>query len=159
MIGVNCYHRNIVQSLSHVRLFATPWVTTRQVSPSFTISRSLLKLMSTELLMPDNNLIPCCPLLLLPSVFASIRVFSTESALHIKVSTRSQRIGVSASTSVLLVNIQGWFPLGWSGLISLQSKGLSRVSSNTTVQKHQLFGSQCSLWSNSHIHTCLLEKS
>ena len=67
-------------------------------------------------------------------------------------------IGVSASTSVLPMNIQDWFPLGWTGWISLQSKGLSRVFSNTTVQKHQVFGSQISLWSNSHIHTWLLEK-
>ena len=67
-----------------------------------------------------------------------------------------QSIGASASTSVLLMNIQGWFPLGLTGLISLQSKGLSRVSSNTTVRKHQLFGTQPS-WSISHIHTWLLE--
>ena len=69
-----------------------------------------------------------------------------------------QSIGVSASTSVLPVNIQDWFPLGLTDLISLQSEGLSRVSSNTTVQKHQFFGAQLSLWSNSHIHTWLLEK-
>ena len=69
-----------------------------------------------------------------------------------------QSIGASASTSVLPKNIQGWFPLGWTGLISLQSKGLSRVFSRTTVWKHQLFGSQPSLWSNSHIHTWPLEK-
>ena len=69
-----------------------------------------------------------------------------------------QSIGVSASASVLPLNIQDWSPLGWTGWISLQSKGLSRVFSNTTVQKHQFFGSQLSLWSNSHIHTWLLEK-
>ena len=69
-----------------------------------------------------------------------------------------QSIGVSASTSVLPMNIQDWFPLGWTGWISLQSKGLSRVFSNTTVQKHQIFGTQLSLQSNSHIHTWLLEK-
>ena len=69
-----------------------------------------------------------------------------------------QSIGVSASASVLPVNFQDWFPLGWTGWISLQSKGLSRVFSNTTVQKHQFFGSQLSLWSSSHIRTCLLEK-
>ena len=69
-----------------------------------------------------------------------------------------QSIGVSASASVLPMNIQDWFPSGWTGWISLQSKGLSRVFSNTTVQKHQLFGTQLSLWSNSHIHTWLLEK-
>ena len=70
----------------------------------------------------------------------------------------SQSIKVSASASVLPMNIQGWFPLGLTGLISLQSKGLSRVFSNTTVQKHQFFGTQLSLWSTSHIHTWLLEK-
>ena len=69
-----------------------------------------------------------------------------------------QSIGVSALASVLPTNIQGWFPLGWTGWISLQSKGLSRVFSNTTVQKHQFFGTQPSLWSNSHIHTWPLEK-
>ena len=69
-----------------------------------------------------------------------------------------QRIGVSASASVLPVNIQIWFPLGWTGWISLQSKGHSRIFSNTTVQKHQFFGAQLSIWSNSHIHTLLLEK-
>ena len=69
-----------------------------------------------------------------------------------------QITGVSASASVLPMNIQDWFPLGWTGRISLQSKGLSRVFSNTTVQKHQLFGARLSLWSNSHIHTWLLEK-
>ena len=70
-----------------------------------------------------------------------------------------QNIGVSASASVLPMNIQDWFPLGWTGLTSSQSKGPSRVFSNTTVQKHQFFGAQLSLWSNSHIHTWLLEKT
>ena len=69
-----------------------------------------------------------------------------------------QSTWVSASASVLPVNIQDWFPLGWTGWISLQSKGLSRVFSNTTVQKHQFFGAQPFYWSNSHIHTQLLEK-
>ena len=69
-----------------------------------------------------------------------------------------QSVGVSASVSVLAMNIQDWSPLGWTGWISLQSKGLSRVFSNTTVQKHQFFGTQLSLWSNSHIHIWLLEK-
>ena len=87
-------------------------------------------------------------LLLPPSIFPNIRVFSHESALCI----RWANIGVSASTSVLM-NIQDWFPLGWTGWISLQAKWLSRVFSNTTVQKHQFFGAQLSLQSNSHIHT------
>ena len=88
-----------------------------------------------------NHLILCCPLLLPPSIFPSIRVFSNESVL----ASGGQNIGVSASASVLSMNIQGWFPLGLTGLISLQSKGLSRVFSNTTAQKHQFFSSQLSL--------------
>ena len=100
------------------------------------------------------HLILCCPLLLLPSIFPSIKVFSNESALCM----RWQSIGVSASTSVLLMNTQDWSPLGWTGWISLQSKGLWRVFSNTTVQKHQFFGAQPSSQSNSHIHTWPLEK-
>ena len=82
------------------------------------------------------------------------QVFFSESVLLIS----GQSIGVSASASVLLVNIQGWFPLGWTGLISLKSKGLSRVFSSIAVLKHQFFGSQSSLWSNSHVHKWLLEK-
>ena len=95
----------------------------------------------------------CCPLLPLPSVFPSIRVFSSESVLCI---SGDQSIGVSAS--VLPMNIQDWSPLEWTGLISLQTKGLSRVFSNTTAQKHQFLGTQLSLWSNSHIHTWLMGK-
>ena len=121
-----------VQLLSHFWLFVTPWTAVHQVSLSITNSQSLLKLMSIELVMPFNHLILCCPLLLLLSMF-SIRVFSSESVLCI----RCQSTGVSASTSVLSMNIQDWFPLGFTGLISLQSKGISRVFSNTIVQKHQ----------------------
>ena len=98
----------------------------------------LLKLMSVELVMPTNHLILCCPLPLLPSIFPSIKVFSNESALC----SGGQSIGVSVSTSVLPKNTQDWSPLGWTGWISLQSKGLSRVFSSTTVQKHQFFGAQ-----------------
>ena len=121
-------------------------------SLSFTISRSLLKLISIQAMMPSNHLILCCPLLLLPSIFPSIRVFSNEFQLF---TSGGQSIGTSAS--VLPVNIQDLFPLELTGLISLQSKGLSRVF-NTTVQKHLFFSAQPSLWSNSHIHTWLLEK-
>ena len=96
----------------------------------------------------------CHPLLLLPLIFPSIRVFSNKSALRI----RWPGIGASASTLVLPMSIQDWFPLGLTGLISLQSKALSRVSSNTTGQNHPFFSAQHSLWSNSHIHTRLLEK-
>ena len=122
--------------------------------PCPSLSQSLVKLMSIESVMPSNYLILCHPLLVLPSVFPSIRVFSTESVLHIW----CPNSGTSASASVIPMNIQGWFPLELTGLISLQSKGLSRVFSNITVQKHQFFGTQTSLWSNSHIHTWLLEK-
>ena len=108
----------------------------------------LFKLMSINSVMPSNHLILCCPLLLLPSVFPSSMVFSNESVLHIR----------SASASVLPMNVQDSFSLGWTGLISLQSKGLLRVFSNTAIQKHQLFCTQFFLWSNSHIHTWLLEK-
>ena len=89
---------------------------------------------------PSTYLILCCPLLL-PSILSSIRVFSNESVLP----TRWPNIGASASASVLPINIQDWFPLGLTGWISLQSKVLSRVISNTTVQKHQFFSTQLSL--------------
>ena len=119
-----------VHLLSHVQLFATPWTAARQASLSITNSRSSLKLMSIESVTPSNHLILSHPLLLPPSIFPSIRVFSNESALHI----RWPEFGVSASTSVLQMNIQDWFPLGWTGWISLQSKAFSRVFSNTTIQ-------------------------
>ena len=104
-------------------------------------SWSLVKLKSIESVMPSNHLILCHPLLLLPSIFPSIRVFSNESVLHIRW-PKYWSFSFSISPSV---NIQNWFPLGWTGCISLQSKGLSRVFSNTTVQKHQFFSTQLSL--------------
>ena len=127
---------------------------TRQASLSITNTQSLLKLMSIESVMPFSHLILCHPLLLLPPIPPSIRVFSNESTLHM----RWPSIGVSASTSVLPMNTQDSSPLGGTGRISLQSKGLSRVFSNTTVQKHQFFGAQLSSQSNSHIHTWPMEK-
>jgi len=130
-----------VQLLSHVQLFATLWIAACQTSLSITKFWSLLKLLCIESVMPSSHLILCHALLLPPSIFPSIRAFSHESVLCI----RGQRIGVSASASVLPMDIQDWFPLGWTGWISLQSKGLSRVFSNTTVQKHQFFSSQLSL--------------
>ena len=130
-----------VQLLSRVWLFASPRTAACQASLSITNSWSLPKLMCIESVMPSNHLILCHPLLLLPSIFSNIRDFSNESALHI----RWQNIGVSSSTSVLPMNTQDWSHLGWTGWISLQSKGLSRVFSNTTVQKHQFFGTQLSL--------------
>ena len=130
-----------VQSPSSDRLFVTLWIGARQASLSITNSQSLPKFMCIELVMPSNHLILCSPLLLPPSIFTSIRVFSNESVLRL----RWPKQGISASTSVLPVNIQDWFPLGWTGWISLQTKGVSRVFSNTTAQKHQFFGTQLSL--------------
>ena len=130
-----------VQSLSHVRLFATPWSAAPQASLSITNSWSLPKPMSVESVMPSNHLILCHPLLLLPSIFPNIRVFQMSQLFP----SGGQSIGVSASASVLPMNTQDWFPLGWIGWISLRSKGLSRVFSNTTFQKHQFFGTQLSL--------------
>ena len=131
-----------VQLLSHVWLFAILWTAARQASLSIINSQSLLKLMSIESVMPSNCHIFCCPLLLPPSIFPSIRAFSNESPHSHQV---SKVLGVSASIPVLPMNIQDWFPLGWTGWISLQFKGLSSVFSNTTVQKHEFFGSQLSL--------------
>ena len=130
-----------------------PWIAARQASLSFVISQSSLTLMSIKLVMPSNHFILSRPLLFPPSVFPSIRVFSNEFF-----ASGGQSIGISASTSVLPMNTQYWSPLGWTGWISLQPKGLSRVFSNTTVQKHQFFDAQPSLWSNSHNHTWLQEK-
>ena len=109
-----------VQLLSHVQLFVTLWTAACEASLSITNSQSLLELMSVELVMLSNHLILCHPLLP-PSIFPSIRVFSSESVLRI----RWPNIGVSASASVLPVNIQDWFALGRTGWISLLSKGLS----------------------------------
>ena len=114
---------DVVLSLSLVQLFATPWTAAHQASLSFTISLSLLKLMSIELMLASDHLILCCPLLLLPSIFPSIRVFSNEPALYI----RWPKYWSISSASALPMNIQGWFPLGFTGLIFLRSKGLSRV--------------------------------
>ena len=137
-----------VQLLSRVELFLTPWTAARQASLSITSSQSLLKLISIESLMPSNHLILCHPLLLSPSIFPSIRVFYNESALHIrwpKYWSFSFSISPSNEYSGLILRLIGW--------ISLQSKGLSSVFANTTVQKHHFFSTQPSLWSNSHIHT------
>ena len=136
--------------ITHVWLFATPWTAACQASLSITNSRSILKVMSIESVMPSNHLILCCTLLLLLSIFPSIRSQLFTSG--------GQSIGVSASTSVLLMNTLAWSHLGWTGWISLQSKGRSRVFSNTIVQKHPFFSAQLSLWSNSHIHAWPLEK-
>ena len=131
---------------------ATPWTATHQALSS-TISWSLLKFMSLVLVVLSNHLILCCPLLLLPSIFPGIRVFSSQFF-----ASGGHNIGASASASVLPMHIQDWFLLGLTGLISLLSKGLSRVFSGTTIQKNQFFGAQLSLWSYSHTRTWLREK-
>ena len=122
----------------------------------FPVSLSLLRIMSIESVKLSNHLIILYSLLLvLPSVFPSIRVFSNELALHIR---RSDVKSIGASASDFPLNVQGWSPSEWTGLISLQSKGLSRVFSSTTVQKQQFFSVQPSSQSNSHIHTWPQEK-
>ena len=132
----------------------TPQTAARQAPLFSTISQSLCKFMSIELVMSSNHLILYYPLLLLLSIFPSIRVFCNELSLCI----RSPKYwSFTASASVYPMNIQGWFLLGWTGWTSLQSKGLSRIFSNTTTQKHRFFGAQPSLWSNSHICTWLLK--
>ena len=127
-----------VQSLNRVRPFLTPWIAAYL---SITNSGNLLQLMSIESVMPSNHLILCRPLLLPPSIFPSIRAFPMSQFFAFS----GQSIGVSISASVLPVNTQDWFPLEWTSWISLQSEGLSRVFSNTRVQKHQFFGAQLSL--------------
>ena len=130
-----------VQLLSCVQLFATPWTAARQASLSITNSQSLLRLMSIELVMPSNHLILCCPLLLLPSIFPSIMVFSNELFLHIrwpKYWSYSFSIRPSNKYSGLIsFRIDCW--------ISLQSKGLSRVFSSIIVRKHQFFSTHLPL--------------
>jgi len=146
-----------VQLLSCVRLFATPWIAARQASLSITNSRSLPKLMCIESVMPSSHLFLCRPLLLLPPIPLSIRVFSNESTLCMRWPKYwSFSLSISPSNEHPGLGVPS--PLGWTGWISLQSKGLSRVFSNTTVQKHQFFSAQPSSQSNSHIHTWPLEK-
>ena len=152
---LNSSHKfSSVQSLSRVQLFVTPWITARQASLSITNSRRSLRLMSIELVMPSSHLILCRPLLLLPPIPPCIRVFSNESTLHMRW-PKYWRFSLSILPSK---EIPGLSPSEWTDWISLQSKGLSRVLSNTTVQKHQFFGIQPSSQSNSHIHTWPLEK-
>ena len=133
-------HRIVVQSLSHVPLFVSPWTAACQASLSFTISQSLFRFMTTESVMPSNHLILCRPLFLLPSVFPSIRVFSNESAVRIRWPKHwsfSFNISPSNEHSGLI------FRMDWLDLPAVQ--GLSRVFSNTTVQKHRFFGAQLCL--------------
>ena len=135
---INSVQFSSVQSLSSVRLFETPWTAAHQVSLSIANSRSLLKLISIESVMLSNHLILCIP-------FAScLQSFPASGSFQMGqfFASGRQSIGVSASASVLPVNIKDRFPLGWTGWISLQYMGLSRVFSNTTVQKHQFFNTQ-----------------
>ena len=137
-----------LQSLSRVRLFVTPWTAARQTSLSITNSWTLLKLMPIESVMPSNHPILCHPLLLLPSIFPSIRVFSNESVLHIrwpKDWSFSFSISPSNEYSRLIS-----FRMDWLDLLAVQ--GTLRVFSNTTVQKHRFFCTQLSFYSNSQIH-------
>ena len=138
-------HVVVIQSLSCVRFFVTPGTAACQASLSFIISQSLLKFMSIKSVMTSSHLILCRPLTLLPSIFQQ----QSWAGLF---ASGGQSIGVSASASVLPINIQGWFPLGLTGLILLL-KGFSRVFSSATVLKHQFFGAQPSLWSNSCLHS------
>ena len=139
----------VVQSVSCVQIFVTPWTTACKASLSFTISQSMCKFMSIESVMPSKH--PAItPFSSFPQSFPASGSFPVSWIF----ASGGQRIRTSAS--VLPMNIQGWFPLQLTDLISLQSKGLSRVFSSTTIWKHQLFSTQLSFWSSSHIHTWLL---
>ena len=143
-----------VQLLSRVWLYATPWTTACQGSLSIPNTRSLQKLMSIDSVIPSTISSSVVP-------FSScLQSFPASGSFQISQFFRSggQSIGVSASTSVLPRKTQDWSFLGWTGWNTLQPKGLSRVFSNTTVQKHQFFGAQFSLQSNSHSYTRLLKK-
>ena len=156
-MGFHCLWVNqlsSVQLLSHVRLSATQWITARQASLSNTSSQSSLKLTSIKSVMPSCHLILWHPLLLLPPIPPSIRVFSSEWILCM----RWPKYWSFSFSIIPSKEHPGLISSEWTGWISLQSKGLSRVFSNTTVQKHQFFRTQLSSQSNSHIHTWLLEK-
>ena len=149
---IHIRHRsyNCCCSVTQSCLFVTPWTATHQASLSFTISQSSLKFMSIESVMPSNHLIPfsSCP-----------QSFSASGSFPMSWLFASDDQSIGASASVLSMNIQGLFPLGLTGLISLLSKRFSRVFSSTTVWKHQFFGGQSFLWSNSHIRTWPLKES
>ena len=143
-----------VQSLSRVRLFATPWIAARQASLSITISRSSLRLTSVESVMLSSHLILCCPLLLLSPIPPSIRVFSNESTLCM----RWPKYWSFSFSIIPSKEIPGLISFRMDWLDPLQSKGLSRVFSKTTVQKHQFLSAQLSSQCNSDIHTWPPEK-
>ena len=142
-----------VQSLSRVRLFATPWIAARQASLSITNSRTSLRLMSIESVMPSSHLILCCPLLLLPPIPSSIRVFSNESTLCMRW-PKCWSFSFSISPSKEIPGLIS-FRMNWLDLLAVQG---TLSFSNTTVQKHQFFGAQPSSQFNSHIHTWPQEK-
>ena len=150
---MNCSQFSSDQLLNCVRLFATPWIAVCQASLSVINSQSLPKPMSIELVMLTNHLISVVP-------FSCPQSHPASGSFPMRqlFTSGGQSIGVSASASVLPMNTQDWSPLGWADWISLKAKGLSRVFSNTTVQKHQFFGTQLSSQSNSHIQTWPLEK-
>ena len=137
-----CVFFVVVQLLS-----CDPIDSSTQASPSFTISQSLFKLMSIESAMPSNHLFLCCDFSSCPRYFPASGSFPVSHLF----ASGGQSSGASASASVLAMSIQGWFPLGLTGLISLQSKGFSKVFSSTTIQKNQIFCTQPSLRPNSHI--------
>ena len=137
-----------VQSLSHVQLFDPMDCST----PGFPVHHQLLELTQTHVYQVGDAIQPSYSLSSLSPAFSSFPA-SRSFSLNQFFTSSGPSIGVSASASVLAMNIKDWFPLESTGWISLQSKGLSRVFSNTTVQKHQFFGAQLSLWSNSHIYT------
>ena len=146
------FHFSSIQLLSRVWLFETPWTAARQASPSITNSGSLLELC------PLSHW--CHPTISTSFVpFSScLQSFPASGSFPISQFFESGGQSTRPSASVLPMHIQDWYPLGWTGWISLLSKALSRVFSNTAVQKHQFFGTQLSLWCDSHIHTWLLEK-
>ena len=145
-------HYFVVQSHSRVWLFVNPWTAAWQASLSFTTTWSLLKLMFIELVMTSNHLTLCYPFSSCPQTFPASGSFPM-SWLFSSYGQNYWSFSISPSNEY-----SGWFPLGLTALISLLSKGLSRVFSNTTVWRHEFFSAEPSLWSNFHIHTWLLEK-
>ena len=144
-VGIRCS----VQSFSRVQLFVTPWTAARQASLSITNSQSLLKLMSIVSVIASNHLILCRPLLLLPSIFPNIRVFSNESILCIRWPKYWSFIFIISPSNEYSEPIS--FRIDWLDLFAVQ--GTLKSLLHTTVQKHQFFGAQLSLWPNTHSHT------
>ena len=156
-VGLGNFSRIPLSSVPLIQLFATTGTAAQQASLSITNPQSLLKFMSFDMMSWW-----CHPIISSSAIpFSScLQSFPASGSFSVSqfFASGGQSSGVSTSASVLPMNIQGQFPLGWTGWISLQSKGLSRVFSNTTVQKRQFFSAHLSLQSNSHIHTWLLEK-